>query len=254
MPLNQQLENSPYLDLNGFIISGVSTTSFFVSVGACRDSTNTVDIVVPALQVDCANIGVVNGLDTGALAANLDYYVFAIANTSLAQSPALLVSRSSTAPKLPSAYDCFRRVGFLSTNGSAQFNAIYYAGTNVVREGRYINGNLTATTLLSAGTSTTFALVPSTFCPYFPFQPLGNGTIVFLAYVFTPATGGNSFQVKPEGDTSTTCFINIKGPVTAQPTSGIFQMYVGNNRKLNYLVSNSSDSLSLYVAGFKDHV
>jgi hypothetical protein len=64
------------------------------------------------------NIGVVNGLDAGALAINTWYALWAISTGSLTGT---LGSTSFTAPTLPTGYTFKKRIGAILTDGSSHF-------------------------------------------------------------------------------------------------------------------------------------
>lgn len=98
-------------------------TKINVSAGQCRDSTNTVDIVLPTgISKDISAVWAVgnnNGMrdSATALAASQSYAIFVIFN-SAASLVDVLCSQSATSPSLPAGYDYFRRIGFLPRLGS----------------------------------------------------------------------------------------------------------------------------------------
>lgn len=74
-----------------------------------------------AFTID-ATVNGVNGLDTGALAANAWYYIWALTDS------VGLISLSSTAPTLPAGYSGALRIGSVLTTGSSTFTNFLMCG------------------------------------------------------------------------------------------------------------------------------
>lgn len=91
-------------------------TKLDVAAGVCADSTNVQMMSVSASTIDCETVGA-NGLDTGSLANNTWYHVFAIGKTDGAT--ALLASMSVVVPAMPTGYAVRRRIGSFKTDGGA---------------------------------------------------------------------------------------------------------------------------------------
>ena len=110
--------------IDALTLSWVSTTSFGITAGMARDSTDAITIPLPASLTKTTAIwsaGTANGaLDASAVTANNWYHVFIIYKAATATSD-ILISLSPTAPTLPSGYGYFRRIGSLLTNASSQF-------------------------------------------------------------------------------------------------------------------------------------
>jgi len=68
-----------------------------------------------SFNINVANVGVVNGLDTGTIAANTWYYVFSISNGTTVGG---LLSTSIAAPVMPTGYSYRKRLGAFRTDGS----------------------------------------------------------------------------------------------------------------------------------------
>ena len=112
--------------INGLLLTNNGTDSDHdvdIGAGSCRDSddegniVNTATIVkeIDATFVEGTNQG---GLDTGTVAADTLYYVWAIAKADDETFDALF-SLSPTAPTMPSGFDLMRRIGRLFTDSSA---------------------------------------------------------------------------------------------------------------------------------------
>ncbi|HMN71805.1 MAG TPA: DUF2793 domain-containing protein [Rhodoblastus sp.] len=95
-------------------------TKIDVADGVAADSANAVLISGAAATINCAATGA-NGLDSGALAANSWYHVFAIAKPD--GTSAFLASLNVGAPALPSGYSAFRRIGSFRTDAAANILA-----------------------------------------------------------------------------------------------------------------------------------
>ena len=105
--------------LAGFGLANNATTpatKIDVATGQAADSANAVLISGAATTVNCAATGA-NGLDSGSLAANSWYHVFAIAKAD--GTAACLASLSAASPALPAGYVAFRRIGSVRTDGAA---------------------------------------------------------------------------------------------------------------------------------------
>lgn len=109
------------------------TTQIDISAGQCRDSTNTVDIVLPTgITKDITAVWAVGNLQgmrdsATALAASQSYAIFVIYNDE-DDIVDVLCSQSATNPTLPSGYTYFRRIAFLPRLGS---DNIPPSGTNI---------------------------------------------------------------------------------------------------------------------------
>lgn len=105
--------------------SGTPNTKIDVAVGAARDSTDVVDIIVAStLTIDYGTTGA-NGLDTGSLANTTWYHHFVIMK---ADGTVAGFGSTSLTPTLPSGYLYKRRVGAIKTDGSAHFLAYSQLG------------------------------------------------------------------------------------------------------------------------------
>lgn len=201
--------NDTYLDINGLQMVWISTTVVHIENGTARDSTNTNDISVSnaanGYVTLTSTVSGVGGLDTGSIAANTLYYVFAIGSSLGQASGAALFSLSATAPVLPYNYDMFRRIGAVLTDGSNHFLEFQQTGNynSSVRRMWYDAG----IQVLNAGASGTFAEVAlASYMPSYSY-----GTSVLLNAVLTPTGNGNTATIQPNGATSSSGYIVIGG-------------------------------------------
>ena len=183
---------NPVAYVNGLTASWLSTTTLTLNTGACSDSTNNIDMVVPtALTLNCNYTGI-NGLDTGALVASTFYYVFVIGDSNGFNLPVGLVSTSATAPILPYGYDSFRMVDIKVTSSGSLFLLSYTNGEYATREFIY-DAPLTTG---SSSLTTSYVALPLTACV----APIGTPDVHFIA-TFTPNAAGHIVYVQPTGST-----------------------------------------------------
>ena len=261
---NDTILRLPYLYINGLQISYASTTVLGIAPGAARDSTNSIDMVVglqnyfgndnpaslflnyqPGLFVNSAVNGA-NGLDTGTIAASTEYAVYLIGDSRNYNNTAAVLSLTSQlAPVLPRGYDSYRLIGFTATNSSSNF---VYA----TQKPQNISGLLTysytsAQSVLSGGTSTTFAAVDLST----PVQTTTlTNVIVTLLCTFTPVAVGDVAQLRPTGSSATSNIPTITGLQAGIAQTEYITMIAGvgsSKPEIDYLVTSASDSLSLGV-------
>lgn len=148
-----------------------TTATFTADQIALQDSSNSGFLLLAfnkTLNLATSGAG---GLDTGSLANNTWYNVFAIYNPTTS-TPNILFSLSATAPTLPAGYTLFARIGTIRIDGSAHMIGFIQYGPDT----QFVVGqNLAAMRLMTSGsagsisnTATTFvavaigAFVPST--------------------------------------------------------------------------------------------
>lgn len=117
--------------LQGLLMTYVSTTSFSVATGSIGDSTfvNTLSLLATTTKTTSGwSVGSGNGgLDTGAIAANTWYAVYLIKRTDT-NVVDVIYSTNGTSPSLPANYTLFRRIGWILTNGSSQLVQFFQIG------------------------------------------------------------------------------------------------------------------------------
>ncbi len=254
----EQIVNGGLLYINGMVQSNDATTPntvLDVSPGICRDSTNSFDINlgnylganpnIDADQVTSINAAAngVNGLDEGTFAADTLYNVFVIGDIRGYNSPACLLSTSST-PLLPFGYGMYRLIGYAATDASIHFLKMYVAGNNNARVLAYDAPQATAVT---AGNATSFTAVDLS-----AFVPAVDNTPVSIAYAFTPGAASRVLNLTPGngvGDAWT-----ITGQVTSVVISGnasLMAKVSSGVPEIDYKVTNAGDAVALNVAGFE---
>jgi hypothetical protein len=235
--------------VEGLKTSVASTTTLGLSVGGCRDSGGSQDINLnSAVVINFAKVGVVNGIDVGAIGASKLYYVFAIASSldpnGLVYPIGGLVSLSAS-PLLPPGYDIFRRVGWARSGAGSTLLTIYQTGNGNVRKYKYD----TMIAVLTTGTSQTLAAIDMSVAA----PPLDNMNVL-LHVEFTPATAGNTVKFTPFGSIATV-IPGISGAVAAVKQIEQFEAL----SKLStvtptvlYINSAAACNSDIWCAGFED--
>ncbi len=204
---------------------------------------------LPPLFINSAVNGV-NGLDTGTIAASTQYAIYLIGDSRGYNQVAAIISlTSNSGPTIPFGYDSYRLLGFIETDGSLHF--VYATNKPQSMSGAlsyYLSG---ATSVLSGGNATTFTGVDCN-------TPVPAGTlpnvILNLLVTFIPAAVGDIAQFRPTGSSATTGLPTITGQVAGIAQSQYLQIIAGVNgsshTSFDYLVTSSSDSLSVSVSGW----
>ncbi len=251
--------NAIYPAITGALVvsdSTTTTTTVAVTAGLMRDQSDTYDInignfggqysSVPANSntvINTSYVGV-NGIDTGVLEASKLYYVYVIADTTLKNIPAAMVSlaSASTNPTMPFGYDIYRLVGYAKTNSSAQFVFHGVYGSGNARYMSYISP-FTVGSALNATLQTNIALTNVV-------PPESNLQVTFSSS-YVPATAANTLKLRISGQSVDESVLT--GQVATVPFTDQTQGTIVLSSGLpvySYFVSNSSDSATIKVAGF----
>lgn len=234
--------------VNDLAVAYATTTTLTIGTGACRDSTNQMEIQVDStLTVNSAVAGA-GGLDTGTIANSTWYAVHVIADSTLYNPVVGMISTSATAPTLPFGYGAFRHVGWVLTNGSAQFLKFYQVGKQSARKFQWD----TPISVLSAGSQTSFTAVSlATAMP-------AVAVPVKLNAAYTPNSATNTAQIRPTGSSvaeDSAPVILGAGVAAAQkfPPFEVIPQLATGNPSIDYLVQ-ASDALTLTVMGFEFYI
>lgn len=233
----------------------LSCATLSIAAGQCRDSTDTNDITVSsAVTLDPSTKGVVNGIDTGVLAATTLYYVWAIGDSTGYNAGGSLLSLSSTSPLLPVGYDMARRIGTVLTNAAGtRFLNFIQRGNG---SGRYTYYAVPLATAIAAGASTAFATVTlTTWVPPTASHVLivsaltadGGGvrTVVYSADASTTiAAAATAGEIIMSAHTSTVVTATLMVPCTS--AAGV--------QTIQYAVSNALAAVAVSVSGFLDQL
>ena len=235
-----------FLYINNLQLSWGSNTSLVVNAGQARDLTNLVDLSLPITTTLDATINGLNGLDTGALANNTNYVVYLIGDSSEYRANGLLLSASFTAPSLPFGYDVFRALGYVRTNGSANFLKFYQTG-NATKRTNYWDAGID---VLLGGIETVFTAVDCSAAVI----PVDNTAVVFHVD-FSPAAGGDAVLFRPTGSTATTAQqVDVVSSVTTSNAQSLQMKMLtklsGGLPKIDYQNSALLCQTNLYVRAY----
>lgn len=242
--------NQPSLYINNATLAYASTTTLSVKAGQVRDSTNTYDLILSADKTINAATNGIQGLDTGALAANKFYAVFIVSDPTGTQLTGTIMSLSATAPLLPFGYSLIRRIGWVVTDGSSHIINFYQVGSGSSSSRTYYYDS--PISVLSGGASATFAAVSLVNA-----VPAVDRVGIFLNAAYTPAVAANAASLRPTGSSvaANAAPVIITGDVAAKvqdfaPIKMVALLSAGVP-SIDYVVQ-SSDALSLSVAAFED--
>ena len=250
----------PYLYISGLnisvpVVSGGTSTLLAIAPGACRDSSNNIDMEVgfanlqgnvnaAPIIINTAVVGA-NGIDAGALAASQLYSVYLIADSRGYLPVAGIVSLSSNAmPLLPLGYDSLRLLGFVGTSAGSVFTTA--SVLNAVNAKTFYLSP--PTSVLAGGNATTFTAIDMT--PPLPASPAMG--IVLLTVNYTPAAVGNNVQFRYAGSADTSGLVTVSGLAAAVPQQNQVQVvYVASaTANVEYKVSSASDAVTVLVSGW----
>jgi len=231
MALSTPIAVAGFNYINGLKLSYTSTTTFTVTAGSCRNSTNVTDISVGlALNVSATQTGVLpvtagtgsvvissaragaTGLDTGTIANSTFYAVYVIGDSTQIKAGSALISANLTTPVLPAGYDMFFRIGFVKTNGSAQFLIFRQDGIGLDRWMWY---DAPIATDVTAGSSSTYAAVDASAG-----LPAATPTMVNWYCAFTPTAGDDTLILVPGTSTATLGYATMSGSAAAVLKTG----------------------------------
>lgn len=248
---NVPIVNAGYLDIQGMQLTFITTTTIRVFAGVCRDSTNTNDITLDnSVVLNTATAGLVNGLDTGTLAASTMYAVFAIGDSTEYQPSGSLMSLSNNAPLLPAGYDMFRYIGSIRTTAGSVIGDFTQTGQGVDREMYYSDAIATA---VVAGASAVFAHVDLTTLHL---VPVSAGNVVFLVTLTADAGGTRSLALRDVNSSSANGQAVITTPASEVDTEIMIcrASLLAGIMTTDYKVSNAAAAVAINVMGYVDQI
>jgi len=266
MTISTPVVNGNIMYVNGMRMAWVSTTTFTVSQGFCRNSTNVNDINIGlplnvaatqtgelpvdagggAVTVDITTTGA-GGLDNGTLAASTFYAVHAIGDSTGNNAGSALISTSLTAPVLPGGYDMFRRIGFIKTDGSSHVLPFRQEGLST---DRWMWWDAAIATGITNGSSATFATVDCSA----GIPAMGVNSDAKFLVVFTPTGAGNTVELRPGLSSATNGYARASGDVAAVATTVMMECPIDTpmTDAVDYLVTGSATAIS--VAAYMDQL
>jgi hypothetical protein len=245
MSVNLPVVNAPYLSVSGLEIAWATATTLTVAAGRARNSSNENDIILSSgVTINGAANGI-NGLDTGALANATLYTIYAVGDSSQNNTPGAVISASASQPTLPVGYDMYRAIGYVRTDGSAEFLLGYWSGSANERKFFY---DAPIATAVTAGASTTDAAVTLT-----TFVPAVAGLPVWIKFAMTPAAASRILTLKPFGATGAVYQATSQVTAVVLTDTALIQAQLDSGApKIEYVWSaGGGDAVAINVAGYE---
>lgn len=216
------------------VTSASAATTITVQKGArVRDQDDTFNISVAANINAVITDSGAGGLDTGAESASTWYAIHLIGDSNGSNTPSLLLSKSGTAPTMPSGYNKSKRIGWVRNNGSSHFMPGVWHGRQFISD-RMVN-------LLTNGSATVYtnvdmsSVVPSTG---------------ITAVLYADITGASAFRFRRDGAN------NDDGPEVLGQTGGTkssnLEVALGAARVVEYKRVSGTADLTLNFLGYVD--
>jgi len=241
MTIGTPIVDAPYLSIYGLRLGWTSGTVITATAGRARNSTNANDIVLAATAtLNAATVGA-NGIDTGALANSTMYAVYAIDDSYLNNSGALLLSTSFSSPLMPFGYDMFRRIGAVLTSGAAAILEFRQVGTGQDRWMWYDLG----ISELAGGVSAAYVDVDCASS-----VPAQATMIVFDASL-TPTGAADIASLQPKGATNANGYAIMSGPAAGVVMRNAMTVPCNGTPIVSYKVVGS---LSLNTKAYLDQL
>lgn len=250
--------NLYYSNVEGFIHNLNATTpntQLDINAGMCRDSSDTFDINVgdyrgtsatanAVTTLDATAVAQLNGLDTGSLAADKMYYLYAISSSSAAVPSGFILSLDAEQPVMPYDYDLLRLVGVQPTNSSAQFIPMTVVGYG---NSRRVSFNSPPIVLNSQSDTSATEVALTNLAP-----SITDGIKVALKVDNTPNAAGDSVILRIL-DAGTNYFVSY-GQVSLFAVTDYVEIPALLNSSdvpaFEYFVSDASSAATIELLGF----
>ena len=224
--------------INGLNLSLTSDEIVAISAGACRNSTNVNDIVVASALAVSNIISGAGGLDTGTVANSTFYAIHVVADSTKYNDPVGLLSLSATAPTLPNGYDMFRRVGWIKTDGTADFLEFRQQGAS---NDRWMWYDVAIATDITAGASASFAAVDASG----GIPDLTVSGEVNMLTIFTPTAANDTCELRPGSSSAAAGYARASGAVGAVVETTNLVCPFDVTTGVDYIVTGSAVALSV---------
>lgn len=234
---NIPVYDQPFLYASGMQFSNNATTpntKVDVSAGQCRDSTDSIDLVVSSgLTVDATVTGY-DGLDTGSLAASSFYKLFAIGDSSNFNPEGFILTLASNSyPVMPYGYDSYRLIGFMLTDGSSHFLPFYMSTSAATGNYRYVQYDAPiAVTVTASGTSATYSAMDLSVA-----VPSVNFEKVKIYAKWDPNAAGDTLTFQSAGGTGNWLINTAISTPVQDFTFDILPVIASSVPKISYKVS-----------------
>lgn len=245
MSVNTPIVNARVAYVNGLALTWLTTTTFRLEAGACSNSNDVNDIVLPSAVTNLITHVGVNGVDIAAAVASSFYAVYVIGDSTEYNPTASIISLNGTKPSLPFGYDMYRRVGYVLTDGASHVLQFWQYGNGSSKDMWYDTGIATPAITTSAtyvSQSLAAGIPPSMACE------------AFLKIDYTANSATNICTMAPFGSTATVGMIVFGyGVAAAQQGMAVVPCALNSTApSITHKESSSSDALVILVAGYRD--
>lgn len=263
MTISTPVVNARQYYINGLQLAYLTATTMTVTAGRCSNSTNVNDISVGLplnvaatqtgeLPVD-AGTGTVTintatngaaGLDTGAMANNTFYAVYAIGDSYGNNQGSACISANLTSPLLPAGYDMSFRIGYIKSSGAAAILPFRQDGTGLDRWMWY---DAAIATGVTAGASATYASVDCSAS-----LPANTPTMVNFLCVFSPTGTNDKLVLVPGTSTAVAGYATLSGTGAAVTGNLVCPTDSPSTDAVDYKVTGTATAIS--VAAYLDQL
>lgn len=224
MAISTPIVNARQYYINGLKLAYLTGTTMTVTAGRCSNSTNANDISVGLpYNVAATQTGVLpvaagtgditintaangaGGLDTGSMANNTFYAVYAIGDSYGVNDGSAIISANLTSPLMPQGYDMYFRIGYIKSSGAAAILPFRQDGCGLDRWMWY---DAPIATDVTNGSSATFAAVDCSAG-----LPAATPTMARFYCAFTPTAADDTLVLVPGTSTATLGYASASGSV-----------------------------------------
>jgi hypothetical protein len=263
MTISTPIVNARQYYINGLKLAYLTGTTMSVTAGRCSNATNVNDISVglpqnvaatqtgvlpvPAGSGDVTINTAVNGaagLDTGSMANNTFYAVYAIGDSLGIAPGSALISANLATPFLPQEYDMYFRIGFIKSDGSAHILPFRQDGSGLDRWMWY---DAAIATGVTAGSSATYAAVDCSAS-----LPNSTPTMVRFLCVFSPTGTNDKLVLVPGTSSATAGYATLSGTGAAVTGNMLCPTDSPNTDAVNYKVVGTATAIN--VAAYLDQL
>jgi hypothetical protein len=219
-----------------------------ISVGECRSSTNTVDLILSSTISKRSDAAWAQGtgqggMDSGSKPTSGTLHVYIISNGSDVDA---IFSQSATSPTLPGGYTQYRRIGAVTTDGSANIRRFVQVGDRFLYTGKPI-ADATLANVAVGGTLITLT-VPAGIKVYPMINFLSNSTTRYITSYDPDSTWASS---------NITALTNTAGNVLLQnrlysSSSAIHGVMTNTSRQLGFDINATGNHLIIDTYGWFD--
>ncbi len=237
--------------IDGLTLNRNSVSIVRVDEGTARDSTDTVNIILPDFKTADITTSGTGGLDTGTESADTWYAIHVIGDSKEIVETDTLLSTSVTGPTLPPGFDTFRRVGWVRNDASSDFLDWEQTGTGRTRRIHY-DETINTQQVLNDGSATTMTDIDlSSFVP-----PTSSFTSLMVEFQTGSAGTNTDFVRLRRKGFDTVGPIRLRtGVVSSAPASWLIGLPCNNNQRIQYLVTDGTNNqVDISVTCFEDDI